>query len=82
MKTLRSAGHAALVDTLKKVRKSAGLSQEGLAKRLKKHQSYVSKVEAAERRIDAVEMCAWAEACDVEPIVLFSLFVTRLGRRP
>jgi transcriptional regulator with XRE-family HTH domain len=82
LKTLRSAGHGVLRDALRRVRLDAKLSQETLAKRLKQPQSYVSKIESGERGIDPVEMYAWAEACDAEPLYLFSLFCIGMIRRP
>ena len=49
---------------LRKFRKEAGLTQAELAKRLNKSQSFVSKVENAEREISLVEMYFYAEALD------------------
>lgn len=82
MKTIGSQVDVALRETLKRARESAKLSQEDLAKRLKRNQSYVSKLERGQRVVRAADVVAWAVACDMEPIVLFSLFCTRLGRRP
>jgi transcriptional regulator with XRE-family HTH domain len=44
---------------LRELRKEAGLTQVGLAERLGKPQSYVSKVERGERIIDLVEIRWW-----------------------
>jgi transcriptional regulator with XRE-family HTH domain len=41
---------------LRQVRLEAGLRQMDLAKRLKQPQSYVSKYEAGQRRLDLLEM--------------------------
>ena len=41
---------------LRKARMDAGLTQKQVAKELKKPQSYVSKVESGERRVDVVEL--------------------------
>jgi transcriptional regulator with XRE-family HTH domain len=82
LETLSSSGHVVLRTTLRNVRENAKLSQEGLAKRLQEPQSYVSKIERGERKIDPVEMFAWAEACDTDPWYLFGLFVIGMIRRP
>ena len=44
------------------VRKKAGLSQAEVAKRLAKPQSFVSKFERGERRLDVVEFKSVAQA--------------------
>ncbi len=46
---------------LKSLRVSAGLTQIEIANRLKQEQSYVSKIERGERRIDVVEIKAIAD---------------------
>jgi len=44
-----------LIDQLVSARKRRGLSQEGLAKLLGRHQQFVSRYETTERRLDAIE---------------------------
>jgi transcriptional regulator with XRE-family HTH domain len=51
-------------------RKEAGLTQSGLASRLGKPQSYISKAERGERRIDVVEFMDFAHALGREPAEL------------
>lgn len=46
------------------MRLSAGLTQASLAQKLGVAQSFVAKVEAAERRLDVVEFVRWMEAAD------------------
>jgi transcriptional regulator with XRE-family HTH domain len=53
---------------LVKARKKAGLSQAQLAERLRKPQSFVSKFERGERRLDVVEFKHVAEAVGVDPL--------------
>ena len=53
------------------VREHQGLTQAELAKRLGKHQSFVSKYESGERRLDVVEFVAVCEALGVEAMALF-----------
>ena len=54
-KTLRSAGHVALMAGLKQARLDAGLTQAELADRLDRPQSFVAKYENGERRVEVVE---------------------------
>jgi len=49
-------------------RKTAGLSQTELARRLSKPQSFVSKFERGERRLDVVEFKRIAEAIGIDPL--------------
>jgi transcriptional regulator with XRE-family HTH domain len=45
-----------VIERLKKARFEANLYQEVVASKLKKPQSYISKIERGERRIDIVEL--------------------------
>jgi transcriptional regulator with XRE-family HTH domain len=49
-----------MLERLREARKAAGLTQAQVAERLGKQQSYVSKVESGERRIDPVELKRFA----------------------
>lgn len=62
MKTLRSPQHMALIEELRRVRQRAGLTQTVLAGKLGVAQSFVAKVERAERRLDVVEFVRWLDA--------------------
>ena len=48
-------------------RKDAGLTQQELADRLARPQSYVSKYERGERRLDVLEFVDIVEALGVDP---------------
>ena len=50
---------------LRQARKAKGLTQSEMAERLKKPQSYVSKIETCERRIDPVEAALWCREIGV-----------------
>jgi transcriptional regulator with XRE-family HTH domain len=52
---------------LRAARVSAGLSQEELAARLGKHQTFVSKVEQGQRYLDVVECVRWSAAVGTDP---------------
>ncbi|QDU17449.1 Helix-turn-helix domain protein [Gimesia maris] len=45
-----------LLDLLRKIRKEAGLRQDDVAERLGRPQSFVSKYESGERRLDILEL--------------------------
>ena len=49
------------------MRLEAGLTQEQLAKKLRQSQTYVSKSESGERRLDLVEWLAFCKACRQDP---------------
>ena len=55
-KTIYSKEHKVLVERLKKARKEAGLDQQEVAKLLGVTQSYISKMESGQRRIDIVQL--------------------------
>jgi transcriptional regulator with XRE-family HTH domain len=55
-KSIFSAGQEKLQILLKSTRENAGFTQVALAKRLKRPQSFVSKYESGERRLDLIEL--------------------------
>ncbi len=59
--TIYSKEHRRLVERLKKARKEAGLDQVAVAKLLKVTQSYISKMESGQRRIDIVQLKRFAK---------------------
>ena len=46
---------------LREARRQAGLTQEEAARRLGRHQAFLSKCESGERRVDFVELLVLAE---------------------
>ena len=46
---------------LRQAREEAGLRQEDVARRLRKPQSFVSKCESGERRVDFIELLLFVE---------------------
>ena len=76
-KSIYSAGQERLQKLLREVRKENGLTQSDLAARLKKPQSFVSKYESGERRLDLVEL---EEICKKVGIGLVT-FVQRFTKR-
>ncbi|MDE2491025.1 MAG: helix-turn-helix transcriptional regulator [Elusimicrobia bacterium] len=59
-KSVHSKEYRTLLSRLRKARLEAGLTQEEVAQRLRQPQSFISKVESGERRLDAVELKALA----------------------
>ena len=59
--TIRSKEYAIFVEKLQKARLEAGLRQIDVAKKLKRTQSYVSRVEVGEQRLDILELKKFAE---------------------
>jgi len=56
-------------------RNAAALTQAGLAKRLSRPQSFVSKFERGERRLDVIEFLDIAEAIGIDPYKFLSKVV-------
>lgn len=66
-KSAFSAEYKRLCALLRDARTRAGLTQEDVAKRLNCPQSYVSKYELGERRLDVIEFLRVAKALKVSP---------------
>jgi transcriptional regulator with XRE-family HTH domain len=64
-KSIYSQEQGILVGLLRQLREEAGLRQVELAERLDRHQSFVSKYEAGQRRLDLIELRAVARALGV-----------------
>ena len=60
-KTIYSKEHRSLVERLKRARKEAGLDQEDVARLLGVTQSFISKIESGQRRIDIVQLKRFAK---------------------
>jgi transcriptional regulator with XRE-family HTH domain len=54
--TIHTEEHRALIQLLREARLKAGLTQAALSERLGRPQSFISKLENGERRIDLVEL--------------------------
>lgn len=66
MKSTYTAEYQALISKLAKARKVAGITQAQLAAKLGKPQSYISKIENGERRLDVVEFLEIAKLIGIE----------------
>jgi transcriptional regulator with XRE-family HTH domain len=75
-KSITSADYRLFLRQLRAARKRSGLTQEDVADRLGETQSFVSKCERGERRIDVVELRAFCRAIGVS----LGTFIGRLDR--
>ncbi len=64
-RTLLAREYKVFLTRLRMSRRAAGLTQQELARRLGATQSFVSKVERGERRLDVVELRSWCDALGV-----------------
>ena len=75
-KSIHSARYAVFLKMLRKAREDAGLTQIHLARKIGETQTFVSKCERGERRIDVVELRTLCGALGVS----LSQFVAELER--
>ncbi|MBI3894335.1 MAG: helix-turn-helix transcriptional regulator [Acidobacteria bacterium] len=67
---------------MRQARKDSGMTQEELARRLKRPQSFVSKYENGERRLDIIEFLHVAKAIGVDAVGLLHEIADRIELRP
>lgn len=79
VKSIHRPSYAKFLQLLAEERTSAACSQAELAERLKKQQSYVSKIETGERRLDLIEFVDWANALDADPVALLRRLLEQIG---
>lgn len=77
--TLHDSDYRTFVLRLIALRKAAGLTQAELAARVAKPQSYISKTERFERRIDPAEFRAIVTALGHDPTSVFAEICSVLG---
>jgi transcriptional regulator with XRE-family HTH domain len=75
-------GHKALLTYLREVREAAGVTQVELAEKIGETQSFVSKCERGERRLDLIELREWCLALDHPFIDFVEGLEERLAPRP
>jgi transcriptional regulator with XRE-family HTH domain len=77
-KSVHSDEESALRALLVAARESAGFTQQRLAQRLRKPQSFVAKYERGERRLDVIEFIAIARNLGADPVKLLRALVRRI----
>jgi len=63
-KSIHTREYALFLELLRRTREQAGLTQITVAERLNVAQSFISKCERGERRLDIVELRQWCRAID------------------
>jgi transcriptional regulator with XRE-family HTH domain len=79
-RSLHTDAYAKLLLSLVTARKLCGITQVELAKRLKKPQQFVSKIETGERRLDVLEFIAIARALNIPPDKLLTRMLNKLPK--
>lgn len=69
MRSIHDPRYQDLIKKLIELRESKNVTQVELAHRLGKPQSYVSKIEILERRIDIIELLDWLYFLEVDPSI-------------
>jgi len=68
-------------ESLARARNRAGFTQQQLAGKLAKPQSFVSAYERGQRRIDVLELNVIAQALGVDPVKIFREIVAASARK-
>lgn len=79
-RSIHSDQYKRLTTMLLATRKNAGLTQQDVADKLGKPQSYVAKIEGNERRIDLVEFVALAKALGIDPNTMFANALSAISK--
>jgi ribosome-binding protein aMBF1 (putative translation factor) len=72
-----SPAYDELRSLLVKARENAGLRQQDVAARLKRPQSYVSKIERGERRLDVIEYIEFTRVVKADAIRILLRLIKR-----
>ncbi len=67
-------------ERLKAARIDAGISQAYLAKRLDRHQTYVSLVELGQRHLDPLELVKWCMYIGADPANLVATLASKVDK--
>jgi transcriptional regulator with XRE-family HTH domain len=81
MQQQRTARHRRLIGEIAAARKAAGLSQRALAAKLRRSTSYVSKLEAGERRLSLHEFVDLCLAVGADPPALLARVLALSGHK-
>lgn len=85
MKSTHTEQYRSLLALMRASREERGVTQQELARRLGKPQSYVSKAEMGERRLDVLEFLQFMRAIEGEPLAMLRQLERKyrvVSRRP
>ncbi|WP_159726087.1 helix-turn-helix domain-containing protein [Methylosinus sp. Ce-a6] len=80
--SVHSEAYKDLLAVLIAAREEANLTQAELGQRLGATQSFISKCERGERRLDVVEFVEFVRAMNADPSAVFARFIARAFGRP
>ncbi|MDH2528286.1 helix-turn-helix transcriptional regulator [Acinetobacter baumannii] len=78
MRSIHDPRYKTLIQKLIELRESKKMTQVELARQLMKPQSYVSKIEILERRIDVIELIDWLNTLDEEADIFIRDFIENI----
>lgn len=70
--------YRSVIEAVSKMRRSLGIPQRKLARRLHKPPSFINKIEQLERRLDVLEFIAIAKALNINPTDLLETAMSAL----
>ncbi len=76
-KSIHSENYRIVIQNLRNIRESKGITQAQLAKKIGCNQTVVSKIETMERRIDIIELRSICHSLDVDVIE----FITNIEKK-
>lgn len=79
MNPLWTPAYQLLREALRSVREKSGKTQVQIATLLEKPQSYISKIESGERKLDILEIRNYCRACDMDWLNFLSVFEQKLS---
>ena len=82
MKSNYSELYKHFIDGLRTQRKARGITQTQLARLISDGQSFISKIERGERRLDVAEFVEISRAIGADPVQLFGKLVESFSKTP